>query len=55
LLLDFHAPEVKAGLQAKAAKGKILRVESLTKRTKLVAYEAQGRDGKKKKKKREEI
>jgi hypothetical protein len=32
--------EVKAGLQAKAGTGKILRVESLTKKGKLVAYEA---------------
>ena len=33
--------EVKAGLQAKAGKGKIVKVESLTKKGKLVAYEAQ--------------
>jgi len=32
---------VKEGLQAKAGKGKILKVESLTKHDKLVAYEAQ--------------
>jgi hypothetical protein len=32
---------VKAGLQAKAGKGKIVKVESLTKKGKLVAYEAQ--------------
>jgi hypothetical protein len=32
--------EVKAGLQTKAGKGKILKVESLTKKGKLVAYEA---------------
>lgn len=32
--------EVKAGLQAKAGKSKILKVESLTKKGKLVAYEA---------------
>jgi hypothetical protein len=38
--LDSLSPEVKAGLQAKAGKGKILRVESLTKKDKLVAYEA---------------
>ena len=31
---------VKAGLTAKAAGGKILKVESLTKNGKLVAYEA---------------
>jgi len=39
--LDSLSPEVKAGLQAKAGKGKITKVESLTKRDKLVAYEAQ--------------
>jgi hypothetical protein len=39
--LDSLSPEVKAGLQAKARKGKILKVESLTKKDKLVAYEAQ--------------
>jgi uncharacterized membrane protein YkoI len=46
--LDSLSPEVKAGLQAKAGKGKILKVESLTKKDKLVAYEAQVEtDGKK--------
>jgi len=39
--LDSLSPEVKAGLQAKAGNGKILKVESLTKKGKLVAYEAQ--------------
>ncbi len=39
--LDSLSPEVKAGLQAKAGRGKILKVESLTKKDKLVAYEAQ--------------
>jgi hypothetical protein len=39
--LDSLSPEVKAGLQAKAGKGTILKVESLTKKAKLVAYEAQ--------------
>ncbi len=39
--LDSLSHEVKAGLQAKAGKGKILKVESLTKKDKLVAYEAQ--------------
>jgi uncharacterized membrane protein YkoI len=39
--LDSLSPEVKAGLQAKAGKGKILKVESLTKKDKVVAYEAQ--------------
>jgi len=38
---DSLSPEVKAGLEAKAGKGKILKVESLTKKDKLVAYEAQ--------------
>jgi hypothetical protein len=39
--LDSLSPEVKAGLQAKAGKGKLVKVESLTKKEKLVAYEAQ--------------
>ena len=39
--LDSLSPEVKAGLQAKAGNGKITKVESLTKKDKLVAYEAQ--------------
>ena len=39
--LDSLSPEVKAGLQAKAGNGKILKVESLTKKEKLAAYEAQ--------------
>jgi hypothetical protein len=39
--MDSLSAEVKAGLQAKAGKGKILKVESLTKKDKLVAYEAQ--------------
>jgi hypothetical protein len=38
--LDSLPAEVKAGLQAKAGKGKILKVESITKKDKLVAYEA---------------
>ncbi len=38
--MDSLSPEVKAGLQAKADKGKILKVESLTKKGKLLAYEA---------------
>jgi hypothetical protein len=46
--LDSLSPEVKAGLLAKAGKGKILKVESLTKKDKLVAYEAKiETDGKK--------
>jgi hypothetical protein len=38
--LDSLSPEVKAALQAKAGDGKILKVESLTKKGRLVAYEA---------------
>lgn len=34
------SPDVQAGLQAKAGKGKIGKVESITKKGKLVAYEA---------------
>lgn len=48
--VDLHAvsAEVKAGLQAKAGKGKITKVESITKKDKLVAYEAKVvTDGKK--------
>jgi hypothetical protein len=41
VVLDSLSAEVKAGLQAKAGKGKITKVESLTKKDKLVAYEAQ--------------
>ena len=39
--LDALPAEVKAGLQAKAGAGKITNVETLTKKDKLVAYEAQ--------------
>jgi uncharacterized membrane protein YkoI len=46
--LDSVPSAVKDGLQAKAGKGKILKVESLTKHDKLVAYEAKVQtDGKK--------
>jgi hypothetical protein len=38
--LDRLPAEVKEGLQAKAGKGQIVQVESLTKHGKLVAYEA---------------
>ena len=38
--LDSLPAEVKVGLQAKAGNGKILKVESLTKKDKIVAYEA---------------
>jgi hypothetical protein len=37
---DSLPAAVKDGLQAKAGTGKLLKVESLTKRGKLVAYEA---------------
>lgn len=46
--LDSLPAAVKDGLQAKAGKGKITKVESITKHDKLVAYEAQViTDGKK--------
>jgi len=48
--VDFQAlpAEVQAGLQAKAGSGKITKVESITKKDKLVAYEAKVlTDGKK--------
>jgi hypothetical protein len=46
--LDALPAAVKAGLQAKAGDGKLVKVETLTKQDKLVAYEAQvTRDGKK--------
>jgi hypothetical protein len=38
--MDALSAEVKAGLEAKAGKGKIGKIESLTKKGKLVAYEA---------------
>lgn len=38
--VDMLPPAVKDGLTAKAGKGKITRVESITKHDKLVAYEA---------------
>jgi hypothetical protein len=38
--VDALSPEVKAGLLAKAGKGKITTVETIKKRNKLVAYEA---------------
>ena len=48
IVMDKLPAEVKAGLEAKAGKGKILKVESLTKKGKLVAYEARVlTDGKK--------
>ena len=46
--LDSLPSAVKTGLQEKAGKGKIVKVESLTKHDKLVAYEAKVQsDGKK--------
>lgn len=46
--LEALPAPVKAGLQSKAGSGEILKVESLTKHDKLVAYEAQvSTDGKK--------
>ncbi len=46
--IDALSADIKAGLQAKAGKGKIMKVESITKKDKLVAYEAQiVTDGKK--------
>jgi len=46
--LQAVSAEVRAGLQAKAGKGKITKIESITKKDKLVAYEAQVvTDGKK--------
>jgi len=46
--LQAVSAEVKAGLQVKAGKGKITKVESITKKDKLVAYEAKVvTDGKK--------
>lgn len=46
--MDSLSPEVKAGLLAKAGNGKITLVESITKKDKLVAYEAQVNTGGKK-------
>ena len=39
--LESLSPEVRDGLHARAPKGKLVQVESLTKGGKLVAYEAQ--------------
>jgi uncharacterized membrane protein YkoI len=41
VVVDSLSPAVRDGLQAKAGKGKLVKVESLTKKGKLVAYEAQ--------------
>jgi uncharacterized membrane protein YkoI len=46
--LQAVSADVRAGLQAKAGKGKITKIESIRKKDKLVAYEAQVvTDGKK--------
>jgi hypothetical protein len=48
VIVDSLSPAVREALQAKAGKGKLVKVESLTKQGKLVAYEAQVvTDGKK--------
>lgn len=39
--VDALSPAVRDGLQAKVGKGKLVKVESLTKHGKVVAYEAQ--------------
>jgi uncharacterized membrane protein YkoI len=39
--IGFLSAEVRSGLQEKAGKGKITKIESITKKDKLVAYEAQ--------------
>jgi uncharacterized membrane protein YkoI len=46
--MDSLPAAVRDGLQAKAGKGKLLKVESITKHDKLVAYEAQVMTGGKK-------
>jgi hypothetical protein len=46
--IDALPTDVKAGLQAKAGEGKLVKVETITKKDKLVAYEAQVTKGGKK-------
>jgi hypothetical protein len=46
--MDALPAEVKAGLQAKAGQRKLVKVETITKKDKLVAYEAQVTEGRKK-------
>jgi hypothetical protein len=41
--IDSLPADIRAGLQAKAGNGQLLKVESITKHDKLVAYEAQVR------------
>jgi hypothetical protein len=48
LALDSIPAAVTAGLEAKAGSGKIVKVESITKHDKLVAYEAKVQTGAKK-------
>lgn len=46
--MDALPADVRAGLQAKAGEGKLVKVERITKKDKLVAYEAQVTKGGKK-------
>ena len=46
--MDALPADVKAALQAKAGEGKLVKVETITKKDKLVAYEAQVTKGGKK-------
>jgi len=46
--IDSLPPAVREGLQAKAGKGKLVKVESVTKHDQLVAYEAKVMTGAKK-------
>ncbi len=46
--MDALPADVKAGLQARAGEGKLVKVETITKKDKLVAYEAQVSKGGKK-------
>lgn len=48
VMMDALPADVKTGLQAAAGDGKLVKVESITKKDKLVAYEAQVRKGTKK-------
>jgi hypothetical protein len=42
VLIESLAPAVRHGLQAKAGSGKLVKVEKLSKKGKLVAYDAEG-------------
>lgn len=46
--LDLLPSAVREGLQIRAGRGKVVKVESITKHDKLVAYEAQVMTGRKK-------